>query len=69
MSKFNYCLVQTNKIYEQIQDMLDLEEISMNNPNDNSKIFYHLEKIVSKAKFINSGERKGLEKLAENIKL
>ena len=40
MSNFNYCLVQTNKIYEQIQDMLDLEELSMNNPNDNSKVIY-----------------------------
>ncbi len=53
MSNFNYCLVQTNKIYEQIQDMLDMEEISMNNPNDTSKVIYHLEKIVRNSKFIS----------------
>ncbi len=52
MSNFNYCLVQTNKIYEQIQDMLDMEEISMNNPNDTSKVIYYLEKIVRNSKFI-----------------
>ncbi len=52
MGDFNYCLVKTNKIYADIQDMLDLEEISMNNPGHNSKVQYHLEKLVRASKFI-----------------
>ncbi len=52
MGDFNYCFIGTNKIYADIQDMLDLEDISMNNPNHYSKVIYHLEKLVSKAKYI-----------------
>ncbi len=52
MSEFNYCLVKKNKIYEQIQDMLDEEDISMNNINHNFKVQNELGKIIKKANFI-----------------
>jgi hypothetical protein len=72
MGDFNYCLVTTNKLYAEIQDMLDLEEISMNNPNDNSKIFYNLGLIVKKAKYIEvkplfNGKDELLEQLFVDI--
>ena len=52
--------------------MLDLEEISMNNPNDNSKIFYNLGLIVKKAKYIEvkpvfNGKDELLEQLFVDI--
>ncbi len=53
MSEFNYCLVKVNKIYQQIQDMLDEEDISMNNTNHNFKVQHELGKIIKQATFIN----------------
>lgn len=52
MSEYNYCLIKKNKIYEQIYDMLEIEELSMSNPDHDNKIIYELEKIIKKAKFI-----------------
>lgn len=59
MEKLNYCLVKKNKFYESIQDMLDLEDLSMNKPDDTENIIYKLKSLLSKSKFI---EIKGIDK-------
>ncbi len=48
-----YGLIKKNKFYENLCDMLELEEISMNEPKDNQKVFDKLEKFISKLKYIS----------------
>jgi hypothetical protein len=66
----NYCLIKKNKIYEHLQDMMDIEEISMNDPNQNEKVFYHIKKLISKSKFIElRGNENDTNSLLEEIML
>ncbi len=68
MSGLNYCLIKKNKIYESVQDMMDLEELSMNNPNDNDKVFDKLTNLIKKSKFIElKGNEKDTNSLLEEI--
>ena len=40
----NYCIIKKNKIYEELYDIVEQEELSMNNPNHEDKIKYLIEK-------------------------
>ncbi len=48
----NYCIIKKNKIYEELYDMVEQEELSMNNPNHEDKIKYLIEKTISNNKEI-----------------
>ncbi len=70
MSGLNYCLIKKNKIYESIQDLMDLEELSMNNPNHNEKVFDKISNLVKKSRFIEfRGNENDTNSLLENIML
>jgi hypothetical protein len=53
MSGYNFCLINKNKIYEEIYEMIDDEELSMSRQDDTDKIIYQINKIIKKAKYIN----------------
>lgn len=52
MSQYNYCYVKKNKIYEEVFDMLEMEELSMSNPDHDEKVKYELSKIIKRSKYI-----------------
>ena len=47
----NYCLIKKNRIYEEIYDMLEDEELNMNNNLQDDKIKYRINKIVNSSKY------------------
>jgi hypothetical protein len=53
MTDFNFCLAKKNKIYMELQDMMDTEELSMNNPDDNNKVFYQIKKLIENSNFFH----------------
>ena len=53
MSEYNFCLINKNKIYEEIHEMIEDEELSMSRQDDTDKIIYQINKIIKKAKYIN----------------
>jgi hypothetical protein len=48
----NYCIIKKNKIYEELYDNVEQEELSMNNPNHEDKIKYLIEKTITNNKEI-----------------
>lgn len=69
MSEYNYCFVKKNLIYEEVYDMMDIEELSMSNPDHTDKIIYELSKIISKSKYIEikSSESNSNELISEIV--
>jgi hypothetical protein len=53
MTEYNYCFVKKNKIYEEIYEMIEEEELSMSKPAHTDKIIYEITKIIKKAKYID----------------
>ncbi len=67
-SNLNYCLVKKNKIYEEITDLMDMEELSMNIPTHTDKIKYQLKKLVSNSKYIQLiGNESNTNNLLEEV--
>ncbi len=67
-SNLNYCLVKKNKIYEEITDLMDMEELSMNMPTHTDKIKYQLKKLVSNSKYIQLiGNESNTNNLLEEV--
>lgn len=52
MSDYNYCLVNKNKIHEEIVEMITDEELTMSNPSNTEEIIYQIGKIVKNAKYL-----------------
>ncbi len=42
----NYCIIKKNKIYEELYDNVEQDELTMNNPNHEDKIKYLIEKTI-----------------------
>ena len=53
----NYILVKTNKIYEELYDLLEDKELSMNNPDNNEMVKFHMEKYIEKIDYIKISEK------------
>ena len=53
----NYALVKKNKIYEEIWDLLDEEELSMHNIDNNEKIIYLISKMIEKSNIIEISDK------------
>ena len=54
----NYCIITKNKIYEEIHDAVEEEELTMSNPNHEDKIKYLIDKTIKNNKDINFYEKK-----------
>lgn len=48
MESHNYCLVKKNKIYEDLYEILENEELIMDNPNHKEEIKYLITKLATK---------------------
>jgi hypothetical protein len=46
MNNHNYCLIKENKIYQDLYEILENEELIMDNPNNNVLIQYHIKKLA-----------------------
>ena len=53
----NYILLKTNKIHEELYDLLEDKELSMNNPNHNDMVKFHMEKYIEKIDYIKISEK------------
>ena len=53
----NYILVKTNKIYEELYDLMDEKELSMNNPDHFEMVKFHMEKYINKINYIKTSEK------------
>jgi hypothetical protein len=69
MGDFNYCFVSKNKIYDEIREMIEDEELSMSKFDDTDEIIYQIKKIVLGAKYlkIKYSEEPDSKKLLEQI--
>jgi hypothetical protein len=47
MPQNNYCLIKTNKIYEELYDILEDNELVMDRPNDKDNIKYQIQKLLN----------------------
>ena len=47
MSEYNFCLINKNKIYEEIHEMIEDEELSMSRQDDTDKIIYQINLLVN----------------------
>ena len=52
----NYILIHVNKIYEDLYDLLDEKELTMNNLDHHDMIKFHIEKYIEKINYIKMGE-------------
>jgi hypothetical protein len=52
----NYILVKTNKIYEELYDLMEEKELSMNNPDHFEMVKFHMENYIGKIKYIKTSE-------------
>lgn len=41
-----FSIIKKNNLYEQVYDLLDMEELNMNNPHHQEKIYYHINKFI-----------------------
>lgn len=46
MEKYNFCLIKKNKLYEELYEELEDEDLIMDNINHKSKVLYNIEKLV-----------------------
>ncbi len=69
MGDFNYCFVRKNKIFEEITEMIQDEELSMSKFDDTDEIIYQIKKIVLNSKYlkIKFSEEPDSNKLIEQI--
>lgn len=47
MEQHNYCLIKKNKIYEDLYEILEDEELIMDNPNHKEEIKYKIKKLIT----------------------
>jgi hypothetical protein len=57
----NYCIIKKNKIYEELYDIVEQEELSMNNPNHEDKIKYLIEKTITNNKEIEFYHKENID--------
>ncbi len=69
MGDFNYCFVRKNKIYDEIREMIEEEELSMSKFDDTDEIIYQIKRIVLGANYlkIKYSEEPDSNKLLEQI--
>jgi len=53
----NYILIRANKIYEEIYDLLEDKELTMNNPEHGEMVKFHIEKHIEKINYVKIGEK------------
>ena len=52
----NYILIKNNKIYEDIYDLLDEKELTMNNLEHHDMVKFHINKYIEKINYIKMGK-------------
>lgn len=45
-----FCIIKKNYLYEEVYDLIDIEELNMNNPNHQDKIYYIIKKFLTNNK-------------------
>jgi hypothetical protein len=53
----NYILIKRNKIYEELYDLLEEKELTMNNPDHHDMVKFHMEKYIDKITYIKISEK------------